>query len=54
MATQLSVLLQPVELSSGSTGPIKGMVVNIQNFCTQDGPGIRTTVFLKACSLRCK
>lgn len=33
---------------------IKGMVLNIQHFCTHDGPGIRTTVFLKGCSLRCK
>ncbi len=31
-----------------------GTVLNIQHFCTHDGPGIRTTVFLKACSLRCK
>jgi pyruvate formate lyase activating enzyme len=31
-----------------------GTVLNIQHFCTNDGPGIRTTVFLKACSLRCK
>lgn len=31
-----------------------GMVLNIQHFCTHDGPGIRTTVFLKGCSLRCK
>jgi pyruvate formate lyase activating enzyme len=31
-----------------------GLVLNIQHFCTHDGPGIRTTVFLKACSLRCK
>ncbi len=31
-----------------------GLVVNIQHFCTDDGPGIRTTVFLKGCSLRCK
>jgi pyruvate formate lyase activating enzyme len=31
-----------------------GLVLNIQHFCTDDGPGIRTTVFLKACSLRCK
>lgn len=32
----------------------KGVVLNIQHFCTNDGPGIRTTVFLKGCSLRCK
>src|SRR5512136_3507171 len=31
-----------------------GIVLNIQHFCTHDGPGIRTNVFLKACSLRCK
>jgi pyruvate formate lyase activating enzyme len=31
-----------------------GIVLNIQHFCTHDGPGIRTTVFLKGCSLRCK
>jgi len=34
--------------------PLKGTVLNIQHFCTHDGPGIRTTVFLKGCSLRCK
>lgn len=31
-----------------------GIVLNIQHFCTNDGPGIRTNVFLKGCSLRCK
>jgi pyruvate formate lyase activating enzyme len=31
---------------------LKGNVLNIQHFSTHDGPGIRTTVFLKACSLR--
>ena len=34
--------------------PPTGMVLNIQHFCTHDGPGIRTTVFVKFCSLRCK
>jgi pyruvate formate lyase activating enzyme len=32
----------------------KGIVLNIQHFSTHDGPGMRTTVFLKGCSLRCK
>ena len=32
----------------------KGIVLNIQHFSTHDGPGIRTNVFLKGCSLRCK
>ncbi|WP_323089582.1 glycyl-radical enzyme activating protein [Allobaculum sp. JKK-2023] len=32
----------------------KGVVFNIQKFSIHDGPGIRTTVFLKGCPLRCK
>lgn len=41
-------------LSSETAALPKGTVLNIQHFCTHDGPGIRTTVFLKGCSLRCK
>jgi pyruvate formate lyase activating enzyme len=33
---------------------ITGIVLNIQRYCSHDGPGIRTNVFLKGCSLRCK
>ncbi len=32
---------------------MKGKVFNIQKFSVHDGPGIRTTVFLKGCPLRC-
>jgi pyruvate formate lyase activating enzyme len=34
-------------------GTVTGRVFNIQRFSIQDGPGIRTTVFLKECPLRC-
>ncbi len=40
--------------SATDTSALKGFVVNVQHFSTHDGPGIRTTVFLKGCSLRCK
>jgi pyruvate formate lyase activating enzyme len=32
---------------------LQGIVTNIQRFSIHDGPGIRTTVFLKGCNLRC-
>lgn len=32
---------------------MNGTIFNIQKFCVNDGPGIRTTVFLKGCPLSC-
>ena len=32
----------------------KGLIFNIQKFCINDGPGIRTIVFFKGCYMRCK
>lgn len=31
----------------------EGYIFNIQKFCVHDGPGIRTTVFLQGCPLKC-
>ena len=42
-------MARPID-STGKTG----IVLNIQRYCSHDGPGIRTNVFLKGCSLRCK
>lgn len=36
-----------------SEGLEKAIISNIQRFSLHDGPGIRTTVFLKGCPLRC-
>lgn len=34
-------------------GAIAGMVFDVQHMCIHDGPGLRTTVFLKGCPLKC-
>ncbi len=40
--------------SGFKTGGGQGSIFNIQRFCVHDGPGIRTTVFMKGCPLRCQ
>ena len=39
---------------SSSRFAMTGNVFNIQRFSVNDGPGIRTTVFLKGCPLHCR
>jgi pyruvate formate lyase activating enzyme len=35
------------------TKELTGMVFDIERYATEDGPGIRTVIFLKGCSLHC-
>jgi pyruvate formate lyase activating enzyme len=38
----------------GSGSAVSGYIFDIKRYAIHDGPGIRTTVFLKGCPLRCR
>ena len=40
-------------MPSSSNAALSGWVFNVQRFSVHDGPGIRTTIFIKGCPLRC-
>ena len=42
-----------MKLENSDSKPGTGLIFNIQRFSVHDGPGIRTTVFMKGCPLHC-
>ena len=42
---------QPSAKTADSVGAVTGVTFNVQRFSTEDGPDIRTTVFMKGCPL---
>ena len=38
---------------SSDSNSTKGLILNLQRLSTEDGPGLRTTVFFKGCPLHC-
>jgi pyruvate formate lyase activating enzyme len=50
--SEYRVHFEEISLESKSPGPT-GSVFNIMRFALNDGPGIRTTVFMKGCPLKC-
>ncbi|MHB1000820.1 MAG: glycyl-radical enzyme activating protein [Armatimonadota bacterium] len=48
----MSIECEKIEANS-ECGQTEGLIFDIQRFSIHDGPGIRTTVFLKGCPLNC-
>lgn len=42
------------KFSEAKIGKVKGIIFDIKRMAIHDGPGIRTTVFLKGCNMSCK
>jgi len=41
------------EISSALNNSAQGLITDIKRFAVHDGPGVRTTIFLKGCGLHC-
>jgi pyruvate formate lyase activating enzyme len=51
--TRFSIVAAPANRHIPAATVEHGIISNIQKYSVQDGPGIRTTVFLKGCPLDC-